>query len=75
MRSQKPLPAIGTQISLSQAAASPLLLKPVHQSTINRWFRVGIKGQKLKTWLIAGRRVTTTNALKDFLERVASQSS
>jgi len=75
MRSQKPLPPIGTPISMSQAAASPLLLKPVHESTVIRWVRSGIKGQKLKTWLVAGRRVTTANALEDFLKRVANQSS
>ena len=75
MRLKKSLPPIGTQISMSQAAASPRLLKPVHESTVVRWFRIGIKGQKLQTWLVAGRRVTTANALEDFLKRVANQSS
>ena len=75
MRTQNSLPDPGTPISLREAAGSPHLLKPVHESTVIRWFRIGIKGQKLETWLIAGRRVTTSQALEDFLARVAGHSN
>ena len=62
------LPTIGAAISFSEAARSPHLYKPVDPSTIHRWASRGLSnGCRLKSWRIAGRRVTTEAALAEFL--------
>lgn len=37
-----------------------------HVSTIWRWINRGVRGVKLKTWLIGGLRVTSKEALEQF---------
>lgn len=69
------LPPIGCAISFSEAAKSSLLLKPLHPSSLHRWRTKGLRGIKLESWLIAGRRVTTTDALREFLEKASRPDS
>lgn len=43
-----------------------------HASTIWRWHRRGVKGVRLETVLIGGRRYTSREALARFSERVTA---
>jgi hypothetical protein len=54
-------------LSLSQAAAA-LPGRP-HLSTIHRWRLRGVRGVKLETCLVGGKRVTTHEALLRFMQR------
>ncbi len=65
------LPIRGVAQSLRDACNSDLLSKPVNVSTMHRWRLKGLRGVKLETWLIAGRRGTTEEALRHFLEKTA----
>jgi formamidopyrimidine-DNA glycosylase len=47
-------------------AAKRLPTRP-HVSTVIRWAERGCRGQRLKTWLIGGSRVTSEEALAEFL--------
>jgi hypothetical protein len=40
-----------------------------HISTLIRWFQQGIKGVKLETVLVGGRRFTSLEAIHRFIER------
>ncbi len=62
-----PFPIFGDAISLHEAARSPHFLKPVHSSSIHRWCTYGLRGIRLQTWLLAGRRVTSDRAIQEFL--------
>ena len=57
-------------LSLSQAARS-LPGRP-HLSTIHRWRLRGIRGVKLETILVGGRRYTSREALERFSERITA---
>ena len=39
-----------------------------HKSTIHRWWTRGVKGVKLKTFMVAGRRHTRLAWLEEFLQ-------
>ena len=52
-------------ITLSDAAKS-LPGRP-HTSSLYRWHRKGVRGIKLETWLVGGRRYTTLDALEQFI--------
>lgn len=34
-----------------------------------RWYTLGIGGVKLQTWLVGGSRLTTVEAVREFIER------
>ncbi len=51
---------------LSLSAAAKLLPGRPHPSTLHRWRLRGIRGVKLQTWLIGGRRFTSHEALERF---------
>lgn len=55
---------VETLLTLSQAARS-LPSRP-HWSTLQRWRVAGIRGVKLETCLIGGRRFTSAEALERF---------
>ena len=57
-------------ITLSQAAR--FLPGRPHLSTIHRWRLRGIRGVKLETLLVGGRRFTSREALERFCERVTA---
>jgi len=40
----------------------------VHPSTAWRWTQRGSRGRVLRTWLLGGRRMTTLEAVREFLE-------
>ena len=46
---------------------STLLPKRVHTATIWRWIQRGVRGVKLETVLIGGRRYTSREALQQFI--------
>jgi hypothetical protein len=50
-------------------AAKRLPTRP-HVSTIIRWAERGCRGHRLKTWLIGGARVTSEEALAEFLAAI-----
>ncbi|GAB5402834.1 MAG: hypothetical protein Aurels2KO_10650 [Aureliella sp.] len=43
-----------------------------HPSTCWRWYRRGIKGIKLDTWIVCGKRMTTTEAARRFVEETTA---
>jgi len=49
--------------------------KPVHQVTLSLWYRRGIRGVKLETILIGGRRCTSLPALNRFYQAVSRARS
>ena len=57
-------------IPMSTAAKDPVLGKPVHVSTLHRWQLRGVRGIRLETWMVGGRRMTSREALVRFLERI-----
>jgi len=46
-----------------------------HISTLHRWRSHGIRGTKLETYLVGGRRFTTREALQRFFDRVAASAA
>jgi Protein of unknown function (DUF1580) len=49
--------------------------KPVHQVTLSLWYRRGIRGVKLETIMIGGRRATSIEALNRFYQAVSQARS
>lgn len=60
-------------LTLSEAA-NTLPSRP-HSSTIHRWRLRGIRGQRLETLLIGGRRYTSVEALGRFFARTTIASA
>ena len=54
---------------LSLTAAAKLLPGRPHVATIYRWFQHGIRGVRLETVLIGGKRFTSHEAIQRFAER------
>jgi hypothetical protein len=48
--------------------------KPVHQVTLSLWYRRGVRGVKLETLLIGGRRCTSIEALNRFYQAISQAS-
>ena len=55
---------------LSLAEASRLLPNRPHVSTLWRWCRRGVKGVRLQTVIVGGRRYTTAAFLSDFVAQL-----
>jgi len=51
------------------------LPKRVHVSTCHRWYVRGIRGRKLETVLIGGRRFTTREALHRFFKAISDSEA
>ncbi len=61
------------QLRLLTKASADLPGHP-HVSTVVRWWRRGVRGVRLETILIGGRRYTSREALQRFVARLSSQS-
>jgi hypothetical protein len=46
-----------------------------HPSTCWRWCIKGSAGVVLKTWMVGGRRMTTPEAVQDFIARKTAQTT
>lgn len=46
-----------------------------HLSTVLRWHHRGRKGVRLKCWELGGRKLTTTQAVLDFIADVSAAGS
>ncbi len=53
----------GTRLSLREVAKS----LNVHVSTVERWVNHGVRGRKLSSLLIGGRRFVTEEAISKFI--------
>jgi len=60
---------ISSERPLTIPEAAQTLPHPPHVATIWRWAYKGIKGIKLETICIGGRRYTTRESLQRFIER------
>lgn len=47
--------------------AAKLFPKPLHRNTLHRWTRRGCQGIRLKSWIAGGVRVTSREAIEDFI--------
>lgn len=57
-------------LSLSQAARK--LPRHPHVSTLHRWRLSGVRGVKLRTCLVGGRRYTTAEWLEEFIDATSA---
>ena len=60
---------------LSLAAAGRTLPGKPHLSTLHRWRLRGVRGVKLETVLVGGRRFTSHEALERFIERTTAAAN
>jgi Protein of unknown function (DUF1580) len=60
---------------LSLAEAARLLPKRPNPATLWRWRKKGVRGVRLQTILIGGRRYVTRAALQQFIEAVTAAAS
>lgn len=65
--------ALQDAVSLAQAAE--LLPAKPHVATVWRWATHGIRGVRLQTWTVGGRRFTTIPALEQFLQVLNTSGS
>jgi len=56
------------------AAATSLQHRP-HVATVWRWVQSGVRGVKLETILIGGRRYTSKEALERFIDRTTAAAN
>jgi hypothetical protein len=58
-------------VTLRQAAA----ILPGHptRTTLSRWAHHGVRGVRLATFLVGGRRFTTREAISEFIEALSAQ--
>ena len=47
--------------------------RPVHQTTINRWVRRGIRGHRLEAVRVGGSIFTSTQALARFISLISEE--
>ena len=59
--------SISTEDLVSLSSAAKLLPGRPHISSIFRWVSRGVRGNRLETWLIGGRRYTSREALERFI--------
>src|SRR5271157_87707 len=48
---------------------------PVHKGTLGLWHRRGVRGVRLETWMVGGRRCTSIEALNRFYQAVSQARS
>ena len=46
----------------------------VHDETLRRWHRQGLRGVKIETVLIGGQLLTTVDAMRKFIEQTNKKS-
>ena len=49
--------------------------KPVHMVTLSLWYRRGVRGVRLETLMVGGRRCTSLEALSRFYQAVSQAKS
>ncbi len=65
---------------MNDATTFPLTEAPAHISnhpsviTLRRWVRRGVRGVRLRTWLVGGRRYTSDRAIAEFLARLNGEA-
>lgn len=59
---------------IPQREAAELLPGNVAVSTLNRWQRIGIRGVRLKSTMVGGRRYTSAAWLEEFFDAVQEAS-
>jgi hypothetical protein len=57
-------------LTFAEAARDPVLGRPVHIATIYRWANKGVRGIRLETVMVGGRRLTTQEAMTRFFDRL-----
>ncbi|RIK74926.1 MAG: hypothetical protein DCC68_22150 [Planctomycetota bacterium] len=57
------------------ADAAKLLPSRPHVSTLWRWFQRGVKGHRLETLVVGGKRYTSREALQRFADRLTAAST
>lgn len=45
----------------------------VHKNTVANWGRKGVKGVRLRVWKLGGRRLTTVDAVREFVAASSEQ--
>jgi hypothetical protein len=60
---------------LTLAEASHLLPGRPHLSTLMRWAFHGVKRIRLKTFVVGGRRYTTPDAIREFIEATTAAAN
>lgn len=58
--------------ALTLAQAAHLFAPVPHVATIWRWATRGTRGVRLASWTVGGRRVTTPQAVEEFLQTLNS---
>jgi hypothetical protein len=53
--------------------AGKLRGRPVSTGAVDRWLRVGLRGVRLDHLIIAGVRITTEQAVREFLQKVTDR--
>lgn len=57
------------------ADAAKLLPNRPHLSTLWRWFQRGVKGHRLETLVVGGKRYTSREALQRFADRLTTSTA
>lgn len=66
---------IGTENPLSLTEAAKVAPGRPHLATVWRWCQRGVRGVKLETIVVGGRRFTTTEALERFIARTTAAAN
>lgn len=60
--------SVALQDAVTLAQAAQFLPGKPHPATLWRWSTHGVRGTRLETWTVGGRRFTTLAALEKFLQ-------
>lgn len=63
------IPELGVDNFVPLSRAGEMFPVPISQSTIQRYWRQGVRRNRLQTYLIGGRRFTTSEQIRQFVER------
>ncbi|HWB11540.1 MAG TPA: DUF1580 domain-containing protein [Pirellulales bacterium] len=66
---------IGTETPLSLTEAAKFAPGRPHLATVWRWCQRGVRGIKLETIVVGGRRFTTVEALERFITRTTAAAN
>ncbi len=64
-----------TQSLVLLARASECVPTNPSANTLAGWAREGVRGVKLRTWMVGGRRFTSTEAVAEFLAELNGAAS
>ena len=57
-----------------RAAFAKVATVDVHDETLRRWHRQGLRGVKIETVLVGGQLLTTVDAMRKFIEQTNKKS-